>query len=1478
MKIIYKNLLLTLVLLLTSIHLIAQERPFITVWDTSISSSRIGATNTTIAVPIIGDNYTIVWEEVSNPANNGTITNISSTQLTPYILNLPIQGKYRIKVYRSVGNIRGFTMYSGGIYTNRYDNLRLLLVEQWGDIIWQNIASAFYGARNLDVVATDIPNLIAVKSLGSMFYGCEELKYENGTIANWDVSNVITMSNMFNNAFKFNQDISRWDVSNVTDMNAMFSRAFKFNQNISGWQVDKVTNMAQMFNSASLFNQDLSQWKVNNVRDMRGMFSNASEFTSDLSRWQVDNVTNMSHMFNFATSFTSTLDNWNVSNVTSMSYMFNGVNDFTSDLSRWKVDNCTDFSYMFGRCYKFESNLSNWKVDKSTAFEGMFYQAEKFNSDLSNWKVGNATNMKSMFYKAYAFTSDVSRWDVSKVQFMESMFYAVRNFNSDISNWNVQNVTKMIDMFWEARSFNQDLSRWNLRSLEDAHNMLGNTAMSCENYSATLTGWASNPNTPSRAIRFGAANIRYNRTGWVGLNELIKKNWVIVTPGIYDRLCGGVDISTDFVTVWNTTNAGATDNTKIAFPVIGSNYVIEWEKLPSSTVLGGVIVTSSTVNNPYILDLSTYGPGQYRIRAYNGRGAITGFRMSADETIYDNKKLIRVERWGNVVWQTLNSAFVNAVNMDITATDSPDLSNITDLTMMFYACKSLKYNASINNWDVSKVTNMSNMFFGTEVFDQPLNDWDVSKVTSMNNMFARTKKFDRPLFNWKTNNVIDMSYMFYFATAFNKSLNDWDVSKVRTMKHMFSSATNFNQTFTSWNLTALTNAENMFDRSGIDCSNYSATLSAWGNNSNTPNSIKLSAIGLSYNNTGKVGRDILANIKLWVISGDNYDATCGGQNNVWVGTISSYWDEPNNWSSGNLPEEDTDIEFATAANNNGVEAMNNLMVDDNRFIGKLINASNRSLIIPIQSSLTVKDMILGSETADKADKIQIEAGKNKINGSLIVFQQPQNTPVHATVQFYSKAKKERTSSKWIDNVDGSPTKGTEFETFYRWQFFGIPVESIKPDPTFFGAFLREYDEGYNGEDNTKFYQKWRKIGNNSTLTAFKGYEITQNSPKTYYIQGRLYFGDKQLTMSRKAPKVTTASNPSDKINHWGLGKNIFGNSYTSAINIRKIEFPEEVEKTVYIYNTGSFADWGKRRNNIATEESNSNPGVYIAVPQSVASTIFDNRIPSMQGFLLKFKDDETIFNGPDAVVTLKYTDGGVNNNTKPQRIAAKDSADNALGHIQVFLESKTSEDKMWLIETPEATDNFDNGYDGYKLLSQSPSASIFTELNNDQLQISSTDVIVGKTFSFRSNSDRDYTLTLVKKNLGHYDNLHLLDLKTHTYLPLTNDTTSYSFVSNNNGLIEKRFVIVNESNTTIDIDNNPSYELIDIYMADHNILITNNMTTSAGTITLSDVSGRTVMQSNIKQGFNQIPVSLSTGVYMVIVKTETKTKIVKVLI
>ena len=91
---------------------------------------------------------------------------------------------------------------------------------------------------------------------------------------------------------------------------------------------------------------------------------------------------------------------------------------------------------------------------------------------------------------------------------------------------------------------------------------------------------------------------------------------------------------------------------------------------------------------------------------------------------------------------------------------------------------------NINNWDVSRVTEMNYLFKNT-AFNEDISAWDVSSVTNMHQMFHGASAFDQPLNNWDVSSVTDMHQMFHGASAFDQPLNNWDVSSITDMGGIF---------------------------------------------------------------------------------------------------------------------------------------------------------------------------------------------------------------------------------------------------------------------------------------------------------------------------------------------------------------------------------------------------------------------------------------------------------------------------------------------------------------------------------------------------------------------------------------------------------------------------------------------------------------------------------------------------------------------
>lgn len=216
---------------------------------------------------------------------------------------------------------------------------KLVSIDQWGEIKWESMRHAFYGANNMVLLATDAPNLDGVTDLSGMFRECYLF---DSDLNHWDVGKVTSLSNTFKRAYSFNGDITNWDTKGVTSLFFTFSEAVNFNRDIGAWNVSNVTNMTGTFEQAARFNQDIGGWDVSNVTTLLGTFQQASNFNQDLNAWNVGNVTFMLRTFDRASSFNGKVGDWDVRNVTSMFGMFDKATNFNQDISQWRIEKVND--------------------------------------------------------------------------------------------------------------------------------------------------------------------------------------------------------------------------------------------------------------------------------------------------------------------------------------------------------------------------------------------------------------------------------------------------------------------------------------------------------------------------------------------------------------------------------------------------------------------------------------------------------------------------------------------------------------------------------------------------------------------------------------------------------------------------------------------------------------------------------------------------------------------------------------------------------------------------------------------------------------------------------------------------------------------------------------------------------------------------------------------------------------------------------
>ncbi len=358
-----------------------EPEPFII--EANLNLTVVGSNNFTFTIPTTGSGYdfTVDWGDGTIETYSGSPGDIDHVY--------DVRDIYEIKISGDFPRIR----FAGKVVRNK-----LWRIKQWGDIQWSSFEGAFFGCTQLQITATDAPNLSNVTDMTEAFRTCNNVNFATAHDFNvWDVSNVTDMTLLF--AFtRFNRPVDNWDVSNVTVMEGVFEANAFFNQPLNTWNTSNVTDMRFMFDGAELFNQPLSNWNVSNVTEMTFMFAGATAFNQDISGWNVSSVEKMPLMFADATAFNQPIGIWNTSSVQNMTEMFGGATAFNQYIGDWNTANVTSMFAMFQNATAFNQDISGWNTANVTVdMFAMFQNATSFNQDLSSWCVEQIADQPALF-------------------------------------------------------------------------------------------------------------------------------------------------------------------------------------------------------------------------------------------------------------------------------------------------------------------------------------------------------------------------------------------------------------------------------------------------------------------------------------------------------------------------------------------------------------------------------------------------------------------------------------------------------------------------------------------------------------------------------------------------------------------------------------------------------------------------------------------------------------------------------------------------------------------------------------------------------------------------------------------------------------------------------------------------------------------------------------------------------------------------
>ncbi len=397
----------------------------------------------------------------------------------------------------------------------------------------------------------------------------------------WVTPVLDNLTQTFDGATAFNQDLSSWSVSNVTAMTSTFRGAIRFNNGDSSnasendslgsdvrmtWSPRLATNLTSLFEGATAFNQNLNSWNVANVTTFSATFNRASSFNNGDSpnafagdasssnvamTWNVSSASNMSRMFSGATNFNQNIGSWNVQQVTNMNYFAgstvsdgifnNGAASNGSNALSWSTSTLSSAVYAFSRQVNFNADVTSWVFNRNINLEGFFFGASRFNQDISRWNTTFVTNFSSMFQNATSFNQPIGSWTVSNAPTLASMFEGASSFNQDLSNWRFSQTTISLQrMFAGATSMGDSPKNWDLTRISNSsrtvlQNIFGTSsspslsAMAPSVLRSIIVAWSFQQgivSTQSGTVPVGYFNepVYTNCSEWSAFRRLVDQN------------------------------------------------------------------------------------------------------------------------------------------------------------------------------------------------------------------------------------------------------------------------------------------------------------------------------------------------------------------------------------------------------------------------------------------------------------------------------------------------------------------------------------------------------------------------------------------------------------------------------------------------------------------------------------------------------------------------------------------------------------------------------------------------------------------------------------------------------------------------------------------------------------------------------------------------------------------------------------------
>lgn len=326
----------------------------------------------------------------------------------------------------------------------------------------------------------------------------------------------------------------------------------------------------------------------------------------------------------------------------------------------------------------------------------------------------------------YTFIANKGIYTDVPITNMRYMFFYKSSFNdADVALWDVSSVTNMEQIFFSCSNLNQNIGNWNVSNVTNMSGMF----YYCSSFNQNISNWNVSNVTDMSSMFNGCSAFNADIGSW---NPSSATNMIFMF---------------DYCTAFNQ-NLNSWNTTSMTIDTVPTDFASN-----SGLAVRNYPIFGRNFTNATYYPLRNFAPAHGNDYPYN-----------------------------NTYWAGKPTTFTYVPYVGIIVENGD---KITNCASMFYD------NANFNDpdvglWDMSNVTNMSQMFWANTSFNQDISNWDTSSVTTMYFTFYQCSNFNQNIGGWNTGSVTDMNSMLRECTNFNQNLTGWCVTNITSEPFQFS--------------------------------------------------------------------------------------------------------------------------------------------------------------------------------------------------------------------------------------------------------------------------------------------------------------------------------------------------------------------------------------------------------------------------------------------------------------------------------------------------------------------------------------------------------------------------------------------------------------------------------------------------------------------------------------------------------------------